>query len=44
MILSQIGGFLGLTKIFIVIFIYNERVFENKLSLKYSRLVAALKS
>ena len=27
-----------------MIFIYNERVFENKLKLKYSKLVAVLKT
>jgi hypothetical protein len=37
-ILSQIGGLLGLTKIFIFVFLYNEKVFENSIRKKYQHL------
>ena len=34
-ILTQIGGILGLTKVFFFAFLYNERVFEGKLRKRY---------
>ena len=34
-ILTQIGGILGLSKVFVLAFLYNERVFERKLRKRY---------
>ena len=34
-ILTQIGGILGLSKVFFFAFLYNERIFEGKLRKKY---------
>ena len=34
-ILTQIGGILGLSKVFVLSFLYNERVFEKKLQKTY---------
>jgi len=34
-ILTQIGGILGLSKVFFLAFLYNERVFEGKLRKRF---------
>ena len=39
-ILTQIGGILGLSKVFVLAFLYNERVFEGKLRKRYESVGA----